>query len=140
MYDIYQNNELIFSTPSVPFLTLPNGDIISPLVVGTFGDYRIEYAEDAAPSKTSMTFAQLLIGLVSEGWITESEGEAWLQGILPQAVLDLIATLPESERFAARARATRPSVVERFDPLVVGLAAMQNKSENDLNSFFATYG
>lgn len=87
----------------------------------------------------TLTFAQLLIGLVAEEWITEAEGEAWLAGTLPAAVLALIATLPAGQRFAARARAVRPSVVLRLDPLVVALAAAQGKSEAELDTFFATY-
>lgn len=87
----------------------------------------------------SLTFAQLLIGLVTEEWITEAEGEAWLEGTLPAAVIALIASLPEGARFAARARAVRPSVVLRLDPLVVALAAAQSKSAEELDAFFATY-
>ncbi len=87
----------------------------------------------------TMTFAQLLIGLVAEEWITEAEGEAWLSGTLPQAVLDLISTLPASQRFPARARAVAPSVILRLDPLVIALAAAQSKTPEELDTFFTTY-
>ena len=87
----------------------------------------------------SLSFAQLLIGLVAEGWITEAEGDAWLAGVLPAAVLALIATLPAGARFAARARAARPSVVLRTDPLVAGLAAATGKTAAQLDTFFLTY-
>ena len=86
-----------------------------------------------------LTFAQLLIGLVTEEWITEAEGEAWLTGSLPAPVSALIATLPEGQRFAARARAARPSVVLRSDPLVNALAAAQEKTQADMDAFFTTY-
>lgn len=88
------------------------------------------------PIPQSLTFAQLLIGLVAEGWITESEGNAWLEGRIPDAAEMLIATLPEGQRFAARARASRPSVVMRDDPLVIALAASQKR---DLDPFFQKY-
>lgn len=86
-----------------------------------------------------LSFAQLLIGLVSEGWITQAEGEAWLTGTLPAPVLALIATLPVEQRFAAKARALRPSVVERSDALVSALGAAQGKTAAQLDDFFTTY-
>ena len=84
-----------------------------------------------------ISFAQLLIGLVSEGWITEAEGDAWLAGTPPAPVQGLIAQLPEGQRFAAKARAARPSVVLLSDPLVQALGAMQGR---DLPAFFNIYG
>lgn len=87
-----------------------------------------------------LSFAQLLIGLVTEGWITESEGDAWLGRVLPPPVVQLIAAMNPSERFAARARALDPSVVLRDDPLLNSLAVAQNKSSADLDRFFVTYG
>jgi hypothetical protein len=90
------------------------------------------------PVIPSITFAQLLIGLVAEEWITESEGTAWLSGTLPAGVEGLISTLSEGQRFAARARAVRPSVVVRNDPLVVALGAAQEKTPEELDQFFIT--
>lgn len=87
----------------------------------------------------TLTFSQLIIGLVAEGWITEQQGDRWLDGVLPEPVLSLIATLHPSARFAARARAKRPSVVLRSDALVVGLGAAQGKTPAQLDVFFETY-
>jgi hypothetical protein len=86
-----------------------------------------------------MTFAQLLIGLVAEAWITEAEGEGWLAGTLPGPVLALISTLPVEQQFPAKARALRPSEVIRNDPLVEMLGAAQGKTPAELDAFFATY-
>lgn len=86
-----------------------------------------------------LTFAQLMIGLVAEGWITEAEGDAWLTGTLPAAASALIDTLPEGQRFAAKARAVRPSVVLRADPLVNTLGAAQGKTPEQMDAFFTTY-
>jgi len=91
------------------------------------------------PTPQAISFAQLLIGLVSESWITESEGEAWLAGLLPEKVLLLINSLPAQQRFAAKARAIRPSVILLNDPLVTTMGAAAGKSEEDLNTFFQTY-
>ena len=86
-----------------------------------------------------LSFAQLLIGLVTEGWITEAEGGGWLVGTLPAPVLAVIATLPAGQQFAAKARAIRPSAVVRADPLVASLAAAEGKSSADIDAFFTTY-
>ena len=86
-----------------------------------------------------LSFAQLLIGLVTEEWITESEGGAWLVGTLPAPVLAVIATLPSNQQFAAKARAIRPSAVVRADPLVAALAAAEGKTTEELDAFFTTY-
>lgn len=87
-----------------------------------------------------ITFAQLLIGLVAEGWISEADGEAWLEGRLPGQVTALINTLPQQQRFAAKARAARPSAVYRNDPLVLALSAAQGKTAAELDAFFISYG
>ena len=87
----------------------------------------------------SMSFAQLMIGLVTEAWITEAEGEAWLSGTLPAAVLTVIDSLPEGQRFAAKARAIRPSEVLRADPMVAAMGAAAGKTEADIDAFFTTY-
>lgn len=91
------------------------------------------------PVPGSMTFAQLLIGLVSEQWISEFEGEQWLQGVLPPQVTTLIETLPAEQQFAAKARASRPSAVLRNDSLVVSMGAAQGKTPEELDQFFRTY-
>lgn len=86
-----------------------------------------------------LSFAQLLIGLVEEGWITAADGDAWLAGTLPAPVTVLIATLPQAAQFPARARALRPSEVLRTDPLVAALALAQGKTDAQLDAFFRDY-
>jgi hypothetical protein len=86
-----------------------------------------------------LSFAQLLIGLVTEGWITEAEGEGWLVGILPDPVLLVISMLPTNQQFAAKARASRPSNVERSDPLVAALATAEGKTSEEIDQFFVVY-
>lgn len=95
--------------------------------------------EPSLPVPQEMSFAQMLIGLVAEGWITQAEGMAWLGGNVPAPVSALIAQLPQSQQFAALARAVRPSVVLRNDPLVAGLAALQGKTDVQMDDFFRTY-
>jgi hypothetical protein len=91
-------------------------------------------------SLTPLSFSQLLIGLVSEQWITEAEGEAWLEGNgLPAAVSTVISQLPPEERFTAKARALRMSVANRLDPLVAELSQAGGKTPEDVDLFWETY-
>lgn len=90
-------------------------------------------------SRMTLSFAQLVIGLVAEGWITEADGEGWLQGVLPPSVLATINLIPADQRFAAKAKASRPSVVERTDPLVGMMAMAQGKTDAEIDAFFRTY-
>jgi hypothetical protein len=113
-------------------------DLFLAAVQGDFGQIA-EYVAEPTPVPQNITFAQLLIGLVAEEWITEAEGEAWLAGTVPAAVSALIQTLPQAQRFAALARAVRPSVVDRSDPLVVALGAANGKTPEQLDQFFTTY-
>ncbi len=99
----------------------------------------LDITEEVIVVPESISFAQLIIGLVTEQWISRQEGEAWLQGILPAQVQMLIGTLPEDQQFIALARATRPSLIMREDPLVDTLAALQQKTPEDIDQFFITY-
>lgn len=90
-------------------------------------------------NQMKLSFAQLLIGLVTEGWITEAEGDAWADGTLPAAVVALIATFPPEDQFAMRTRAKRPSEVVRTDPLVVAMGQSAGKTVTEMDTFFTTY-
>ncbi len=87
----------------------------------------------------TLSFAQLLIGLASEGWITEQEGDAWADGILPDKVNQMISSLPQEQQFAARMRAKRPSEIVRTDPLVVMLGYAGKKTMDEMDQFFVKY-
>jgi hypothetical protein len=102
------------------------------------GEPVTQYVQPPSPIP-NLTFSQLLIGLVSEEWITEAEGTAWLTGTPPTLVENLISSLPLDQQFAAKARAIRPSVIIRTDPLVGALANLANKTPEELDTFFRTY-
>lgn len=96
--------------------------------------------EPPAPPVPNLSFPQLLIGLVTEGWITAEEGRAWRDRVaLPAPVVELISKLPPEQQFASETRALAPSEVLRDDPLVVSLGAMQQKTPEELDQFFRTY-
>jgi hypothetical protein len=88
---------------------------------------------------TQLSFAQMVGGLVTEGWITKAEGKAWYRGTLPAQVVNLISALPEEEQIFAEGRAVQPTYVSITDPLVQGLAASYDKAD-ELPLFFETYG
>lgn len=92
------------------------------------------------PVPKSLSFAQLLIGLVTEQWITEEEGRAWRDRIsLPAQVQTLIASLPAGQRFAAETRSMAPSEVLRNDTLVVAMGSAAQKTEEEMDNFFRVY-
>lgn len=84
-------------------------------------------------------FAQFLIGLVRLGWITEAEGEAWLDGTLPPVIVQMINQLPPHHRFAVMARAKRPERVMRNDPVVLSLAQITGRTPEQVDDLFRTY-
>lgn len=92
--------------------------------------------EERRASMQPLTFLQLMIGLVAEEWISEAEGEDWVDGILPPAVEGAIAQLPAQEQFPAKARAKRFTIAERTDPLVAMLGQIEGKTPEELDAFF----
>lgn len=97
-------------------------------------------AAEAARADMKLSFAQLLIGLVSEGWITIEDGRAWRDRVaLPAQVQALIGTLPEDQQFAVETRAFAPSEVLRSDPLVTAMGTAAGKTEGEIDNFFRTY-
>jgi hypothetical protein len=101
-------------------------------------DPAIELARDR--EGMTLTFAQILIGLVKMSWITEAEGEAWLAGnALPAEVLSMIDGLPKDMHFPAKARALRMTAASRTDPLVLELARGRNIDPVDMDAFFTTF-
>jgi hypothetical protein len=87
-----------------------------------------------------LSFAQMLIGLEAEAWITTAEATAWLVNrVLPPPVVHVISQLPADQRFAATARAVAPSVVKRTNPLVDLLGAVASKTPTQIDQFFKDY-
>lgn len=91
------------------------------------------------PVIPTLEFDQMLIGFVTEGWITKAEGEAWLKGTLPAAIVARIATLPVDLQFKATTRATLQTVIKRDDQLLVALGQLKGKTSAQIDTFFITY-
>ena len=155
MLELKFKNVVIGTAAEGSWVRLPNGDQVSPATDGWSNDdgYSLRAIPDPKPEPEPtpdevlaawragafISFPQLLIGLVKEGWITEAEGYAWNAKVLPDAVTAVIATLPQEMRFAATTRALNPSQVDRSNPLVSAIGAAAGKTEADLDAFFQTY-
>lgn len=86
----------------------------------------------------SVTRRQILTGLALVGWITEAEAEAALAtGARPAAVDAVIAALPMDQQFHARMKWIGFRDALRDDPMVAALAAIEGKTEQDIDEFFA---
>jgi len=148
---IDKNGQVVSTVAAGGWFDLPDGSKVSPAEEGwTNGEYSLT-AEPAPPEPTPeellqaerenmrLSFPQLLIGLVTENWITQADGEIWLTGVLPPTVIATINLLPEAQQFAAKAKATRPSYIARLDPLVGLMAMAQGRSDVEVDTFFRTY-
>ena len=93
-----------------------------------------------APIVPELSFPQLLYGLVTEQWITPVEADAWLvQRVLPAPFNEIIAQMPDDQQILAKARALQPTEVIFTDPLVQQLGQLQNKTPEEMATFFRTY-
>jgi len=95
--------------------------------------------EELSHVPASMSFAQFIIGLVAEEWITEEEAHIWLSGTLPPRVVSTISLVPADKRFATTAKALRPSTMYRLDPLLQIMALAQKRSKSEVDEFFSKY-
>lgn len=125
----------------VPFTAVEGSD--DPVVSEVWAQIQNGEAGEVAPADPvvtpvpqTITALQFIIWLVASGWITQDEGNAWLDGTLPQAMNDLLNAIPEEQRFAARARALKSTMIARNDPLITALAAMHNRSPEEVDQFF----
>jgi len=148
MLNLIHDEEVVYPVTEGSTFRLPNGDTVSPAYSGwDNGVYRLEDAP-APPAPTPeevlqerrrsmrLSFAQLMIGLVAENWMSEADARLWLTGTLPSMVQVAIALLPVEHQFAATARASRPSEIVRTDPLVELMAMSQGKTAEDVDTFF----
>lgn len=118
---------------SMGWVLLPEGAAINWVLVDDV------WQPPKPASIPNLSFTQLLIGLVTESWITELEAEDWLKGILPAPILTLLDQLPVEQRLVVKIKATRPIEIVRADPLVSSLGVVQGKSEAELDDFFIKY-
>lgn len=149
MLALKNKDGVLYHVSEGSWFSLPNGDAVSPAYAGwSNGEYEIVVVDpEPVPEPEpydprldmNLSFAQLMIGLVAEQWITEEEGRMWLTGTLPPQVVSTINLIPAEQRFAATAKATRPSIVYRLDPLVQMMALAQGRSDAELDDFFLKY-
>jgi hypothetical protein len=143
-----------FLIPGGCVLTVPPGDTVGMRPRWVEGAWALASVPSFVPPRAltadelllieregmEMSFAQMLIGLEAEAWITTEEATAWLVNrVLPPPVLYVISQLPADQQFAATARAVAPSVVKRTNPLVDLLGAVASKTPTQVDQFFRDY-
>lgn len=159
MLHLSHNGTVLMAVPEGGTVQLPNGDMVMPATDGWSNSegYALT-AVPAAPPPTPeealgmerslmrLSFSQFVVGLAEQGWITEVEAGAWLSAnALPAAVEAALSSLPETTedgskpRLRARARALRPTEIERTNELLLMMAAMQGASAEQLDQFFRIY-
>lgn len=93
--------------------------------------------ERMLPNRKAMklSFSQFLVGLVTEGWISEEEGDAWTEGTLPSSIVTMIQTLPVEQQFAVRTHAKRMTEIARTDTLIT----LFDVPVDTMDNFFLKY-
>ena len=135
-----EDGTFVIERNGYPYHVIPGDPLFAAAqAAGASAPFEPEPEPVPAPQTVQISFAQLIGGLVTEGWITKAEGQAWLRGTLPAPVTALIAQLPEAQQIFAEGRALNPTSVLLSDPLVQALAAMRGKAD-ELPAFFNTYG
>lgn len=101
---------------------------------------------DAAPdlsalrASMTMTRRQVIIGMVSEGLISEAEGIALAAtGAAPAAVEAMIATLPANEQAGARITLAAFTVAYRLDPMTAIFQQAGGMTDAQMDAFFTAY-
>lgn len=128
----------------IPFTAVPEGTEFMVEIWGRIQNGEAGEIGEPEPvvvqPPSQITALQFIIWLVGAGWISQAEGEAWLDGTLPQAMSDLLNSLPEEQRFAARARAMRSTTIARHDPMIEILAALHGRTPEEVDEFFIEAG
>lgn len=94
-------------------------------------------AQPIAVVPQSVSRRQIITGLGLLGWITEQEAiDALATGARPAAVNAVINQLPQEEQFPATMKWIGFQTAYRNDSMVLALAAVAEKSEQDVDEFF----
>jgi hypothetical protein len=119
---------------------------LSPAEIAAMGYLPYAPPTEVPAVPQELSFSQFVVGLSEQDWITEAEASVWFAANgLPAAVEAVIAALPETApdgskpQLRARARALRPSVIERNDPLLAMLAKKRGATSEQLDDFFRVY-
>lgn len=99
-------------------------------------------APDMAALRASMTLTrrQVIIGMVSEGLISEAEGIAMAAtGAAPASVEALIAAMPPGEQAAARITLAAFTTAYRLDPMTALFQQAGGMTDAEMDAFFTAY-
>lgn len=117
----------------------PDGEV--PLIGGLWDGVKT-YPPPATPAPTpqSMSRLQFLVGLATEGLISEEDAlAAATTGAVPVNFAPLIEAMPEGERIKARLTWAAMSVALRNDPLLLAAFTFVGKDATFIDNFFRTH-
>ena len=120
--------------PADGFVDAPIDVVPGCLYDGTSFSLPSTFDEPLTPAV--VTVRQLILGLLGDGWISETAAEAWTQGTLPAAIETAVLSLPETDRVQARITLRSMREVHLADPLTVMLATAAGLNGTALNDSF----
>ena len=152
MLELRDNGTLIALVAEGGWVTLPNGDRVSPAQTGwsnADGFTLSEVAEPvpAVPTPEELRAAfpalsrrQVFIGLVASGLATAPEVLAIsATGTVPAAIEAAFAAMPEPQQSYARITFAEFTLAERLDPTTLLLQAAGGLSDAELDAFFVEF-
>jgi hypothetical protein len=96
-------------------------------------------AGEARARMVPLSRAQFAIALAAAGVITETEADAWLDGVVPAFALAAINAHPtwtDAEKMAARFKAKAPGEIDRTNPIVSLLQAAKSLTDAQVDALF----
>lgn len=93
-----------------------------------------------ARNKQQLTKRQVIIGMINEGFITETEGMAMAKtGDIPAALSAIIDTMAPLEQTAAKVTVATFTVAYRLDPMTQLFQIAGGLTDEQMDSFFEAY-
>nr|DAU76361.1 MAG TPA: hypothetical protein [Caudoviricetes sp.] len=136
--------------PDEILIGYPDGTVEVPLKPGQDFDWIdgqwVSVPPPPAPVPQELSLVQFIVGLTENGWITKDEAKNWLSVTsLPVVVENAIASLPTTgpgnsdPHLRARARALRPSSIQRNNELLAMMAQIKGATDEQLDDLFRVY-
>ncbi|MBW6495122.1 MAG: hypothetical protein K0B16_11320 [Burkholderiaceae bacterium] len=157
MLELRDNGKLVQMVAEGGWVTLPNGDRLSPALAGwsnADGFSLVAAAKAAAevlqlPEPTAeerraalpvLSRRQVFIGLVASGLATAEEVLAIsASGTIPAVIEATFAALPEPQQSYARITFAEFTVAQRLDPTTLLLQAAAGLTDAEIDAFFVEF-
>ncbi|MDP2062400.1 MAG: hypothetical protein Q8J98_04760 [Phaeovulum sp.] len=157
MLELRQDGLALALVPEGGWVTLPNGDRVSPAVAGwsNADGFALVAAPEAAAEALSLpeptaeerraalpplSRRQVFIGLVASGLATAQEVLAIsASGTVPAVIEAAFAAMPEPQQSYARITLAEFTVAQRLDPTTLLLQAAAGLTDAELDAFFVEF-